>query len=49
MEYAIAIVFNIILFAVLNIWLLWFWALLFSIVITWGGFVIIFGDVNIFD
>lgn len=40
---------NAILFAVLNIWLLWVWALLISVVIVWGGFLIIHGDVNIFD
>lgn len=49
MEYVIAIIINIVLFLILNIWLLWLWALLFSVVIVWGGFIFIYGDVNIFD
>ena len=34
-----------ILFVVLNIWLQWLWALLIAIVIIWGGFLIIDGDI----
>lgn len=49
MEFIIAIVLNIILFAILNIWLLWLWALAISVVVVWGGFIIITGDTNIFD
>ena len=41
---------NFLLFLLLNIWLLWAWALLISIVVVWGGFLIIdSSDGNIFD
>lgn len=45
MEFFWLIVINVILFAVLNIWLLWGWALLISIVVVWGGFLIIEGNI----
>lgn len=48
-EFWACVIINVILFAVLNIWLLWGWALLISIVLVWGGFLIINGDINIFD
>jgi hypothetical protein len=48
-EFWACVVINVILFMILNIWLLWGWALLISIVLVWGGFLIISGDVNIFD
>lgn len=45
MEVLIAIILNIILFAILNIWLVAFWALVISVVFVWGGFLIIEGDI----
>jgi hypothetical protein len=48
-EFWACVIINAILFAILNIWLLWGWALLISIVLVWGGFLIIDGDFNIFD
>ena len=38
-------IFTGVLFIVLNIWLQWLWALLIAIVIIWGGFLIIDGDI----
>lgn len=49
MEILILLVLNAVLFAILNIWLLWVWALLISVVVIWGGFLWINSDTNIFD
>lgn len=49
MEFLIALILNIILFVVLNIWLLAIWALIISVVLVWGGFLVVVGDVDIFD
>lgn len=48
-EFWACVVINVILFAILNIWLLWGWALLFAILAVWGGFVIVVSDGNFFD
>jgi hypothetical protein len=48
-EFWFCIFLTLVLFGILNIWLLWGWALLIAIVVVWGGFLIIHGDVNIFD
>jgi hypothetical protein len=48
-EFWACVVVNVILFVILNIWLVWMWALAISVVAVWGGFLIINGDTDIFD
>lgn len=48
-EFWAGVIINVVLFAILNIWLLWGWALLISIVLVWVGFVVIYTDGDIFD
>jgi hypothetical protein len=50
MKLFIELVLAVIIFAVLNIWLLWWVALLIALVVVFGGFLIIAGDAgDIFD
>jgi type IV secretory pathway VirB3-like protein len=48
-EFWACIVLNVIIFAILNIWLLWFWALMISVAVIWGGFIVIDSDASMFD
>jgi hypothetical protein len=48
-EFWACVTLNLILFAILNIWLLWGWSLLIATCLIWGGFIIIDSDIDIFD
>lgn len=43
-EFLAALALNVLLFLLLNIWLLWGWALLIATLVVWGTFFFLEGD-----